>query len=362
MLRVEDEMSLAADGFAQITRRRLLRLALTASGGVVASRTGLAAAAPAAGSVMTVLGPVPPSALGRALTHEHVLVDFAGADRVRPGTYDLDAAFRVALPHLQALRASGCTGFVDCTPAYLGRTPRLLARLSRASGLHIITNTGYYGAGKDRYVPPHARDESAEALAERWTREWRSGIDATGVRPGFIKTGVDAAPLSGIDRKLVRAAALTHLRTGLTIASHTADTPGAVEQLELLEEAGVSPEAFIWVHAQNDWNLDSRVAAARNGTWIEVDDVSTATLDACVRRADDLRRAGVLDRLLVSHDAGWYDPALPGGGRFRPFDVIDASFLPALRSAGWSPAEVRQLSVANPALAFTVRVRGRRTG
>ena len=32
--------------------------------------------------VMTVLGPIPPGEMGATLSHEHVLVDFIGADKV----------------------------------------------------------------------------------------------------------------------------------------------------------------------------------------------------------------------------------------------------------------------------------------
>src|SRR5207302_7308011 len=99
------------------------------------------------------------------------------------------------------------------TPAFIGRDPRVLAELSRRTGIHVLTNTGYYGAANDKFVPPHAFAESAEVLAARWIAEWHDGIDGTGVRPGFVKIGVDPAAgepprLSGIDAKLGRAAAL----------------------------------------------------------------------------------------------------------------------------------------------------------
>ena len=143
------------------------------------------------GRAVTVRGPVDAADLGTTLVHEHVLVDFVGADKVARDRYDAEDAFRVVLPHLLALKARGARTLVECTPAWLGRDPALLVRLSEASGLHIVTNTGYYGAAQDKYLPAHAFEESAERLAERWTSEWRDGIEGTGIRPGFIKTGVD---------------------------------------------------------------------------------------------------------------------------------------------------------------------------
>jgi phosphotriesterase-related protein len=321
------------------------------------SGTGCLGMLPSAGRIVTVRGPIPPDRFGSALSHEHVLVDFIGADRVSPARYDADEAYDVAMPHLRAVRGLGCRGFVECTPAYLGRDPRLLERLASATDLHIVTNTGYYGAAKGQYVPRHAFDESADQLADRWVREWQDGIEGTGIRPGFIKTGVDAGPLSDVDRKLVQAAARTHARTGLPIASHTGNTRAALEQLDVLAAERVPASAFIWVHAQNDWTLESRVEASAKGAWIELDNVAEDTVGVNVERATAMKARGKLGRLLVSHDAGWYRPGEPRGGRFRGFETVYTAFVPALRRAGWTPDDLIRLLVANPAAAFTTRPR-----
>ena len=57
--------------------------------------------------------------------HEHVLVDFIGASTVSPARYDAADAFKTVLPYLQQLKQLGCGTLVECTPAYLGRDPRL---------------------------------------------------------------------------------------------------------------------------------------------------------------------------------------------------------------------------------------------
>ena len=299
--------------------------------------------------VVTVRGPVDAARLGTTLVHEHVLVDFVGADKVSPRRYDAGEAFRVALPHLVALKQRGARTLVECTPAWLGRDPALLVRLSEASGLHIVTNTGYYGAAQDKYVPAHAYEESAERLAERWTAESRDGIEATGVRPGFIKTGVDAGPLSAIDRKLIQAAALCHRRTGLRIHCHTGDGTAAMDILSVLQEQRVPPAALVWVHAQNEKDRALHLRAAAAGAWIEMDGVSEDSVEAHIAAVVDLRRAGHLDKVLLSQDAGWYRVGEPGGGRFRPYTFLFDGFLPALRRAGLAEAEVRTILVDNPA-------------
>ena len=299
--------------------------------------------------VSTVRGPVSATALGTTLVHEHVLVDFVGADKVSRQRYDADEAFRTVLPHLLALKERGGRTLVECTPAWLGRDPAFLRRLSEASGLHIVTNTGYYGAAQHKYLPAHAFDESAERLAERWTSEWHDGIEGTGIRPGFLKTGVDAGPLSPVDRKLITAAAICHRRTGLRIHCHTGDGRAAMDILTVLEGQHVSPAAFVWVHAQNEKDRTLHLRAARAGAWIELDGISEESREAHVSALMDLARAGYLGRALISQDAGWYHVGEPAGGRFRPYTFLFDGFLPALRRAGLAEADVRTLLVENPA-------------
>ena len=173
--------------------------------------------------VMTVDGEVDADQLGKMLPHEHILVDFVGADQVSPDRYDGDEAYKVMLPFVRQAKEAGCETIAECTPAYLGRDPKLLQRLAKATDMKFMTCTGYYGARRGKFLPTHAHRESADELAKRWTAEWREGIEGTGVRPGFIKIGVDGGPLTDINRKLVQAAARCHLRTSLTIAGHSGD-------------------------------------------------------------------------------------------------------------------------------------------
>ena len=60
------------------------------------------------------------------------------------------------------------------------------------------------------------------------------------------------------------------------------------------------------------------------------------------------------DRLLLSHDAGWYWIGEPGGGRQRSFTTLAGELLPTLRSRGVSDAMLHQLVVENPARAFSI--------
>ena len=307
----------------------------------------------ASGLVQTVTGPIAAARLGLTLMHEHVLVDFIGADQVSPQRYDANHAFTTVLPHLLQARQHGCATLVECTPAYLGRDVTLLKRLSEASGLHILSNTGYYGAAKDKHLPRFAFTESAEQLAARWTREFEQGIDGTSIKPAFMKIGVDEAPLSEVDAKLVRAAAITSRSTGLSIASHTGTGLAAMAELDVLDAARIPASRFIWVHAQNERDPAFHTRAAKAGAWVEFDGISETSIARHVELVVQMKSQGLLGRVLVSHDAGWYHVGEPGGGQFRPFDTLFTKFIPALRAAGVTSAEVIQLLVDNPRQALT---------
>jgi phosphotriesterase-related protein len=327
-------------------------LPLAASGAWAASQE--AASDSANGRVMTVRGPVHAAELGLTLVHEHVLVDFVGADQVSADRYERDDAFRRALPHLRSVQSLGVRTLVECTPAYLGRDPQLLLRLAQATGLHILTNTGYYGAANDRFVPAHAFRETARQLADRWTTEWRQGIDGTEVQPGFMKIGVDAGHLSTIDRKLVDAAALTHQATGLAIASHTGDGIAAHQQLDVLEAHGVAADAFIWVHAQNEQDIALVRRGARRGAWISLDGISASSAARHLAAVLALAEDDLLGRVLLSHDAGWYRVGEPDGGEYRPHDAMFEHVLPALRERLGEEA-ITTILVDNAARALSLR-------
>jgi phosphotriesterase-related protein len=338
-----------------VTRRDLLTSIALVTGCVTSGRDQGTRSAVSTPVIHTVTGPIPAERLGVTLMHEHVLVDFIGAEQVSPSRYDPDQVFNSVLPQLRRARALGCATLVECTPAYLGRDPRLLKRLSEASGVHILSNTGYYGAAKDKHLPALAFKETAEQLASRWIEEVERGIDGTGIKPAFMKIGVDEGPLSEIDAKLVRAAAITHRETGLPIASHTATGIAAMEQLDLLESAGVPLSSFIWVHAHNERDESLLVGAAKRGAWVEFDGISPNSVPRHVELVQRMKSHGLLGHVLVSHDAGWYRVGEPGGGSFRPYDTLFTTFLPALKGSGFGEAEVRQLIVINPRKALAGR-------
>ena len=316
-----------------------------------------AGAGTAEDTIMTVNGPINPSELRFTLSHEHILVDFVGAEKANKTRYKTDEVYHTALPFLQDVKRRGCDTFVDCTPAYIGRDVQLLQRLSKGSGLNIVTTTGYYGAAQEKYLPKHAYTETAEQLAMRWTNEWKNGIDGTGIKPGLIKSGVDKAPLSEAQRKIISATAIAHLATGLTIGIHTGDGAAAREELDILKTHGVAPSARIWIHAQNEKNKDHHIEAAQRGSWVSFDGVNPDSIKEHVDFLLTMKKEKLLGSVLISQDSGWYHVGEPGGGQYNDYSCIFTQFIPALKLQGFTQAEIDTVFVGNPARALTVNVR-----
>jgi phosphotriesterase-related protein len=305
---------------------------------------------------MTVDGPIPMASLGITLIHEHFLVDFIGADKTNYGRWDRDRVVKKVAPFLIAAKDKGVKCIFDCTPAFLGRDPHLLKILSQKSGLNIITNTGYYGAVQNKYLPDWSLTESAGQLASRWIQEFDNGIEGTSVKPGFIKISVDPAPLSDIHKKIVRAAALTHLKTGMIICSHTGPAPAAYEQIEILEKNGVTPNAFVWVHAQSEKDKSHYLTIAKSGAWISLDGIGWGNFDDYVETLLLLKKNNLLNRVLISHDAGWYKPDEPEA-EFKGYTNIFTELWPRLEAKGFTIMEFEQLVILNPVAAFALHVR-----
>lgn len=287
------------------------------------------------------------------LSHEHVLVDFIGADSIRPRSWSHPNIMKEILPYLEDLAPFKVNYFVDATPAYLGRDVLLLEKLATKTGLKIIANTGLYGARGNKYLPKYVSEITAEELAKKWIDEFENGIDSTTIKPGFIKIGVDTAdPLDTLHKKLVKAAALTSLETGLTIASHTGKAVGLWPQLEMLEEMGGDLAKFIWVHAQVEEDNNSYLKAAAKGCWISLDGLGW-DMDKHLSKLVFAKENGILDRILISHDAGWYDPQ-KNRQSITPYTDIFTKLLPSLRARRFSEHEISMLLSVNPSKAFAI--------
>ena len=316
--------------------------------------------------IMTVKGPMEPQEMGITLIHEHVMVDWIGADSTGTHRWDRGEVQDRVAPYLEALKKHRVGTFLECTPAYLGRDPFILKQLSERTGIHILTNTGYYGARENKYIPEWALTATPEELAAIWIREFEDGIEDSGIRPGFIKMSVEIRDtLSVFHEKLIRAAAITHLETGLTIVSHTGNDAPAMAQLRVLRDMGVSPEAFVWTHAQLG-TMEGYEEAAALGAWISLDHVNagdpsnpddSGNIQWYVETLLALKSKGLLGHVLLSHDAGWYDVGEPNGGGYRGYTGLFTHLIPRLLEKGFTQADINQLLQKNPQKAYALNIR-----
>lgn len=278
---------------------------------------------------------------GIVLVHEHVLVDFTSGK----SPYDPEEVFRIARPHLEDARRMGVRRFQDCSPNFIGRNPKLLRRLMDSTGLEIWTNTGLYAARNHEYLPPYSKTETPDQLARRWTQEYQKGVD--GMKPRFIKIGVNNGPLAELDRKIVRAAAICSRETGLPVQSHTGNGIAAWEQVEIMASEKAAASKFVWVHAYREKDHSFHERVARAGAWVQFDGVDVKSIPWHLQCVRFMQSKGLLGRTMVSQDAGYYRPGQPKGGPFRPYTTMLTDMMPKL------PKEwVAQLLVKNPVEAY----------
>jgi predicted metal-dependent phosphotriesterase family hydrolase len=302
-------------------------------------------------TIQTVRGEIPADAFGLTLPHEHIMCDFIGAAETGKHRYNPDEVVEVIQPYLQAIRDLGVQSFVDCTPMFIGRDAEVLLRLSEATGLNIVTNTGLY---KAPFLPEYAFDASADELAEIWIKEAEEGLDGTKIKPGFIKIAVNPGSLVPVQQKIVRAAARTHHATGLTIASHTAHGIAALETIDILEAEKVSPDNFIVVHTDSEPEHDYHLQIAKRGAWVEYDAVGRKPPEQHLEWVASMLDAGYEDQLLLSMDAGWYSVGEERGGDVMPYTYLIEEFIPRMQEAGIADETIHKLTAINPARAFGI--------
>jgi len=222
--------------------------------------------------------------------------------------------------------------------------------VSKATGMPIVVPTGNY---REPWIPAWVA-EASEAELERWMlKELTEGMDDTGVPAAWIKLSAGDEGITPLEAKILRAAVRAAIPTDAVIGSHTIKGRVVMDQLDIIEAEGGSAVRFISIHSQAEPDFALNQAVAARGAWIEYDHIGRdpdGEVLALVLRALE---AGLERQMLLSHDLGWYDPALPGGGVPRPYTHLMDWLLPALRAEGIEEATITQLTADNPFEAFS---------
>jgi predicted metal-dependent phosphotriesterase family hydrolase len=311
--------------------------------------------------VQTVLGTVEPGALGFTLPHEHTAIALWHIPD-RWDYWELTRDVEVIRTELERFRDLGGTALADVTPAGLGRDPGWLVGLAEATGLHIIMGCGWY---RGAYYPAEALIDrrSVDDLAEELVGELEEGIAGPGerrVRAGIIgEIGTDKPWVSALEERVHRAAARASRRTGATITTHSVMSAVGVDQLRIFESEGADPARVVIGHADSHPVLEHYLEIVERGASVEFDFLGMSFTPQerkgeprIIRLLQELLSRGHGERVLLSQDVCHNQQLRHYDG--HGYTYIQETFLPRLREAGISEAEIEQLTVTNPRRALTI--------
>jgi len=303
-------------------------------------------------ALITTLGPKNSSDLGLILPHEHVFVDLRTWDTPGYAQADPEDVIRLMAPEIESVKHFGVTAIVECSTVGVGRRADIDRLVSEATHLPLVVPTGIY---REPWVPDWAHKASQEELADWMLGELQGEIEGSHVQAGWIKLSAGDDGMTASETKILRAAAVAGRQTNAVIGSHTVRGWVVRQELDILEDMGYDPGRFIWIHTQADPDFALHLEIARRGAWLEYDSIGNndwVSEDTILHNIQRLLDAGLVARVLLSHDRGWYDPALPGGGVPKPYTYLVEQFLPKLRTAGVDEASIHQLTHLNPFQAF----------
>jgi len=309
--------------------------------------------------VHTVLGDVNPADLGVTLMHEHPIHRLSiHSGRADNTCVDVELVAR----ELARFRAAGGGTVCDVTPINVGRDPAALQEVSRRSGVHIVSAIGLYQleVWSDEMLAM-----SRAVLADTIVREAEG--EASGVSAGFLgeiasHNETDQADWRKYEMwdkevEVFQAVSDAQRRTGLFISTHAAFGRNGVAQARVIADAGGDTSRVIIGHcdamAHDDPALDFDYydRLLDFGAMLEFDlfGWQDVFFDDGVRieRLAELVRRGHADRVLLATDTCRVSQLHANGG--RGFDYLQNFVMPALREAGVSESDIRQLTVTNPA-------------
>ncbi|CAN7579137.1 phosphotriesterase family protein [Rhizobium sp. LjRoot258] len=297
----------------------------------------------------TTLGPKRKSELGMILPHEHVFVDLRTPDQAGYAEANTEDVVRLMAPEIERIKKLGVTALVECSTGGVGRRADIDLAVSLATDFPIVVPTGNY---REPWIPEWVRHASEQELEAWMLRELTEQIDETGFQAGWIKLSAGDDGMTVLETKILRAAARAAAQTDAVIGSHTIRGRVVMDQLDVIEAEGYRADRFISIHTQEEKDFAYNVAVAERGAWIEYDHVGRGEDNEVAELVIKALEAGCGDRLLLSHDRGWFDPALPMGGTPKPYTHLSTVLLPELKRRGIDDGTLMRLTHDNPFEAF----------
>ena len=318
-------------------------------------------------SDLSPLEPPPQDPAARALYDAPVAIDNIGylnwfyspnADNLRLD--DVEAA----ITELALYRGHGGGAIVEASSIGLSRDPVGLARVSRATGVHVVMGCSYY---LDASHPPGMDARTEDELAAQIVADITVGVDGTGIRAGIIGEVGCSWPLTPNERKVLRASATAQRRTGAAILIHPGrDDRSPAEILDVLEDAGADLTRSIIGHL--DRTVLDRTALLRlagRGVYLEWDHFGferswyppnlKVDMPSNAGRMDYLAymiSEGYGDKLLVAHDVASKVRLTRYGG--HGYFYILAFIVPRMRERRFSEDDIQRILVTNPARVLAI--------
>jgi phosphotriesterase-related protein len=227
------------------------------------------------------------------------------------------------------VKSAGIACIVDAGHPDMGRDINFIRQVSMKSGVPIVAGGGFYS---QPFYPKEISTMSEEQIVKALIKQ--ADDDTLGV---FGEIG-SWDEITADERKVFRAVGKAHVATNLSIFTHTG-IPGksALEQLDILEDAGVKPERVVIGHLGNlvDTNVYVHKAICRRGAFVGFDRQGVNDAQQ-VPMVMALIEAGFADHLMFSADAS--------SGYSKTLTV----FVPRLKAAGASDQVLHRIMVDNP--------------
>lgn len=308
--------------------------------------------------IYTVTGPIKKEELGITLSHEHIAWDSQADERLYfDRVYDekkIEQLYDKLLPVFQKLYQAGCRAVAETSPPEGGQNLKLMQKLSKASGVRIIANTGLVFSKNVYRI--HKKDYERE-LADRWIEDFENGldiIDGVVIKPSHIKIFVSRGRLPEVERKILGAAVVTSKATGLPVHCHINEALTANEVFDFLEGIKCDYSRFLWAHANYEGNQETIKRAAGMGMWLGFDSIR---LGSHSKNCDLIKWAvnsGYQDRILLSQDYDFYEEYMENGNA-HPCASIFTDFIPYCEENGISRSTIMNIMTENPAKYFDIK-------
>lgn len=303
--------------------------------------------------INSVTGAIDSAQLGPTLIHEHLRVRSVEVATQFPHLYDRNEELQLAKEQVLAAGKAGIQTICDPTVMGQDRDVVFIREVSECTGVTIIAATGMYTC---QDLPEPLRNKSIDYIAELFIRDIEVGIQNTAIKAGFIKCATDVQGVTPDVEKIIRAAARAHRRTGVPIMTHThAASRNGLDQLDLLEDEGVSPRAVIIGHSGDTHDMTYLSQMLSRQAFLGIDRFGLSVGIANEERPAmllKLIRQGCHKQLLISQDycasIDWWEREVVRS--FAPdwsMTHITGDVLPYLSGQGVGQDILREIIVDN---------------